>query len=77
MALPIALLLLAAWALIFAGVFYAHFLSEMPDIKNLMTAPASRDVTILDSHGRLIARRGLTQGQMVRADNLPSYVPNA
>jgi penicillin-binding protein 1A len=76
-ALPVALLLLAVWALIFAAVFYSHFLSEMPDIKNLMTAPPSRDITVLDNHGGLIARRGLTQGGVVKAEDLPPYVTNA
>jgi penicillin-binding protein 1A len=37
----------------------------------------SQDVTILDDRGRLIARRGLTQGRMVRIEELPDYVPNA
>src|SRR5271154_148879 len=62
---PLALLVLAVWALIFVGLFYAHFLSEMPDVKKLMAAAPSRDITILDIHHRLIARRGLTQGQKV------------
>jgi penicillin-binding protein 1A len=74
---PFILLALVAWALIFVAIFYAHFLSEMPDVQNLMTANAGRDVTILDDHGRLIARRGLIQGKAVRAENLPPYVTNA
>src|SRR3569833_1168415 len=42
-----------------------------------MVAGPSRDGTILDDHGRLIARRGLTQGAMVQVADLPDYVPNA
>ena len=42
-----------------------------------MVSGPSQDVTILDDRGRLIARRGLTQGLMVRAEDLPDYVPNA
>ena len=41
-----------------------------------MVSGPSQDVTILDDRGRQIARRGLTQGLMVRRD-LPDYVPNA
>jgi penicillin-binding protein 1A len=40
-------------------------------------AGPSQDITILDDRGRLIARRGLTQGQMVRVEDLPAYVPGA
>ncbi|HYS45742.1 MAG TPA: PBP1A family penicillin-binding protein, partial [Rhizomicrobium sp.] len=36
-----------------------------------------QDITILDDRGRQIARRGLTQGAMVRVEELPAYVPNA
>ena len=42
-----------------------------------MVSGPSRDVTILDDRGRLIARRGLTQGAMVRVEDLPDFVPNA
>ena len=45
--------------------------------RNLMVSGPSQDVTILDDRGRLIARRGLTQGAMVRAEDLPDYVPDA
>jgi penicillin-binding protein 1A len=69
--------MLAAWCAIFGAIFYSNFLSNLPDVKNLLTAGPSRDVTILDDRGRLIARRGLTQGQMVEIEKLPAYVPNA
>ena len=69
--------MLGAWALIFGGLFFSHFLSSLPDVRNLMVSGPSQDITILDDHGRQIARRGLTQGTMVRAEDLPDYVPNA
>src|SRR6202000_2591982 len=37
----------------------------------------SRDITVLDRHGRLIACSGLVHGAMVDVSQLPSYVPNA
>jgi penicillin-binding protein 1A len=74
---PYVLLMLAGWGVIFAGIFFSRFLSGLPDVGNLMVAGPSQDITILDDRGRLIARRGLTQGQMVRAEDLPDYVPGA
>jgi penicillin-binding protein 1A len=71
------LVMLFAWGVIFAGLFFSHFLSSLPDVRNLMISGPSQDVTIVDDHGRLIARRGLTQGAMVRVEDLPDYVPNA
>ena len=58
-------------------MFLSHFLSSLPDVRNLMVSGPSQDVTIVDDHGRQIARRGLTQGAMVKAEDLPDYVPNA
>ena len=74
---PYVLVMLGAWGVIFGGLFFSHFLSNLPDVRHLMVSGPSQDVTILDDHGRMIARRGLTQGQMVRAEDLPDYVPNA
>ncbi|MES2471847.1 MAG: transglycosylase domain-containing protein, partial [Pseudomonadota bacterium] len=74
---PYVLVMLAAWGLIFGGLFFSHFLSSLPDVGNLMVAGPSQDITILDDRGRQIARRGLTQGQMVKAEDLPDYVSNA
>src|ERR1051325_5333546 len=74
---PIVLLMLGAWGLIFGALFLSHFVSGLPDVGNLMVNARSQDVTILDDRGRLIARRGLTQGRMVRVEDLPDFVPNA
>jgi hypothetical protein len=54
---PYVLMMLGAWGLIFGGLFFSHFLSSLPDVRNLMITGPSQDVTILDDHGRLIARR--------------------
>ena len=69
--------MLGAWGLIFGGLFVSHFISSLPDVRHLMISGPSQDVTILDDRSRLIARRGLTQGAMVRAEDLPDYVSNA
>ena len=74
---PYALALLGAWGAIFGAVFFFRWVSDLPDTNDLLAKGPSHDVTILDSRGRLIARRGLTQGQMVLASNLPDYVSNA
>jgi len=74
---PYALLLLLAWGAIFGAVFWSHFLSDLPDVTRLLVKGATRDITILDDQGRLIARRGLTQGERVDVASLPAYVPNA
>jgi penicillin-binding protein 1A len=74
---PYALMLLVAWGAIFGAVFWSHFLSDLPDVTKLLVRGTTRDVTILDDRGKLIARRGLTQGERVDVSRLPSYVPNA
>jgi len=74
---PYVILMLIAWCAIFVGVFWAHFLSDLPPVRNFLTAAPARDVTILDDHNRIIARRGLTHEAMVKVEDLPDYVPNA
>ncbi len=66
-----------AWAVIFGGVFFSRFLSSLPDVNTLLAKGPSQDITLLDDQGRLIARRGLTQGAMVDVSSLPKYVPDA
>jgi len=74
---PYAVVLLLAWGIIFGGIFFSRFLSDLPDVGSLLTNGPSRDITILDDHDRMIARRGLTQGLMVDVSTLPRYVPDA
>jgi len=71
------LLMLGGWGVILGGIFFSHYLSGLPDVRNLMISGPSQDITILDVHHRLIARRGLTQGRIVRVEDLPDYIPNA
>ena len=74
---PYVLVLLAVWGLIFGAVAWSRWISTLPDTRNLLAKGSSHEITILDDHGRLIARRGLTQAQLVPVTALPAYVPNA
>src|SRR5690242_10885147 len=74
---PYVVFFLFAWVMVFAGVLYARWASDLPDVSQLMAKAPSHDITILDDKGRFIARRGLTQGAMVDVRALPAYVPNA
>ena len=74
---PYVVVMFAIWGLIFGAVIFSHFLSGMPDVRNLMAKGPSEDVTILDASGHLIARRGLTQGERVEVADLPDYLVNA
>jgi len=74
---PYALVMVLIWGVLFGAIVWSHFVSDLPDVRNLTATAAPRDVTILDDHGRLVARRGLTQGATVDAAKLPAYVPNA
>jgi penicillin-binding protein 1A len=74
---PYAVALVLAWGMILGGVFFSRFLSSLPDVNSLLAHGPSQDITLLDDQGRLIARRGLTQGAMVQVDELPKYVPDA
>ena len=74
---PYALALLIAWGLIFGAVVYSRWISNLPDTRDLLAKGPSRDITILDVHGRLVARRGLVQARIVPVGALPGYVANA
>jgi penicillin-binding protein 1A len=74
---PYILVMLGCWGLIFAAILSSNFVSGLPDVSDLLPTTASQDITILDDRGRLIARRGLTQGAMVPVEQLPAYVPAA
>ncbi len=67
----------AVWLVLAGGLIVSHWIAELPDIAGLLVAPSKRDVTLLDIHDRVIARRGLTQGEFIAAAELPPYVTNA
>ena len=65
------------WLVLAGGLVFSHWIAELPDIAGLMASPSSRDVTLFDAHGRLIGRRGLTQGDFVKVGELPAHVGDA
>jgi penicillin-binding protein 1A len=74
---PYVIGLLCAWGIILGAAFVSHLISELPDIGHLPLAGASHDITMIDRHGYLIARKNLTQGAMINVRDLPPYVPAA
>jgi penicillin-binding protein 1A len=74
---PYVLTLLLAWGAIFGAVAWSRWISTLPDTADLLVKGPSRDITVLDVRGRLIARRGLTRAEMVPVESLPAYVSNA
>ena len=74
---PYVVILVAAWSVIFGAIFFSRFLSDLPDVNSLLVNGPSRDITILDDRGRMIAQRGLTQGVLVEVSKLPAFVPDA
>jgi penicillin-binding protein 1A len=65
------------WLLLIGGALFAYWISELPSTKTLFVYQPGNDVTLLDARGRMIARRGLTQGEAVSVQQLPVYVGNA
>src|SRR5690349_13308854 len=75
--LRITLIVAAAWLLVGGGLLFAHWFSDLPNTANLFAYEPGNDITVLDAKGRMIARRGLTQGESVKVGALPPYVGNA
>lgn len=67
----------AAWLLFVAVVAGSYLMADLPQIANLLTYEPRNDVTLLDTEGRTIARRGLTQGEVVTVESLPAHVGQA
>ncbi|HTQ12600.1 MAG TPA: PBP1A family penicillin-binding protein [Rhizomicrobium sp.] len=74
---PYTIVLLLAWGVVFGGIYTSHLVSQLPDVSGLMARIPSREITVLDSSGHVIAQRNLDQGTMVDVAQLPAYVPNA
>src|ERR1044071_6788797 len=74
---PYVLLMLGGWGVIGGGIFLSHYLSGLHDVRNLMISGPSQNISILDVHKRLIARRRFARGRTVQVEGLPAYVSNA
>src|SRR5690349_12471456 len=68
---PYGVTLFLGWGFIIGAVMFSRFLSDLPDVGTLLVRGASHDITILDRNGKLIARRGLTQGELIDVSKLP------
>ncbi|MDE2463643.1 MAG: PBP1A family penicillin-binding protein [Alphaproteobacteria bacterium] len=71
------LLILLIWAVVLGAMAWSRWIETLPDAAHLLAHGPSHEVTILDSSGRMIARRGLRHGRIVPVEALPSYVPDA
>ena len=65
------------WAVFLAAIFGSYLLSDLPDTTNLLVYEPRNDVTLLDVEGRVIARRGLTHGDVIAVEQLPDHVAEA
>lgn len=74
---PYALVPVLAWGLIIGAIVAFHWISELPDTRDLFASGTSPDITILDVKGRLIARRSPTRAAVIDIKQLPAYVPDA
>jgi penicillin-binding protein 1A len=72
-----ALIVGGVWLVLLCGALFSWWISELPSTDNLFVYEPGKDVTVLDVKGRMIARRGLTQGETVAVAQLPPYVGDA
>jgi penicillin-binding protein 1A len=73
----VVLIVAAIWLVLAGGIVFSYWLSDLPNTANLLAYEPGNDITVLDAKGRMIARRGLTQGAAVAVGELPAYVGNA
>src|SRR6266566_2771085 len=71
------LIVAAVWVVFTGGIVLSYWLSDLPDTANLLAYEPGNDISVLDAKGRMIARRGLTQGEKVAMGALPDYIGNA
>src|SRR5690348_8786274 len=72
-----ALIVGGIWLVVLSVALFSWWISELPSTDNLFVYEPGKDVTVLDSRGRMIARRGLVQGETVAVGQLPTYVGDA
>jgi len=72
-----ALLVGFVWALIGLAGMLAYFSKDLPSTADLWRQDKSQSVTLVDVHGRVIARRGISNGKLVTVKDLPPEVAQA
>lgn len=65
------------WLVVIVTGMFSYWISELPSTETVFVYQPGNDVTVVDAKGRMIARRGLTQGEAVPVGQLPPYVGNA
>jgi penicillin-binding protein 1A len=73
----IALIVAGIWLALLVVALFSFWISELPSTDSLIVYQPGNDVTLMDVKGRMIARRGLVQGETVAVAQLPDYVGNA
>lgn len=72
-----ALIVGGLWFVVIVVGMFSYWISELPSTETVFVYQPGNDVTVLDARGRMIARRGLIQGESVPVAQLPPYVGNA
>lgn len=72
-----ALIAAGLWLTVILAAMFSYWMSELPSTETLFVYQPGNDITVVDVKGRMIARRGLTQGASVAVGQLPPYVGNA
>lgn len=67
----------SAWIALVLVTVFSYWISELPSTETVFVYQPGNDITLIDAKGRMIARRGLTQGESVPVGQLPAYVGNA
>ena len=70
-------LIVVIWGVIGVAGMLAYFARDLPSTEGLFTAGSSQAITIVDVHGKVIARRGRLSGDFVSTADLPAHVANA
>lgn len=65
------------WSVIGLAGMLAYFAQDLPSTDGLFTRGQSQAITLVDVHGKIIARRGRLSGDFVSTADLPSHVANA
>lgn len=75
--LRIALIVGGLWVVVLVVGMFSYWISELPSTETVFVYQPGNDITVVDDKGRMIARRGLTQGASIPVGQLPAYVGNA
>lgn len=71
------LLVCGVWVVIGLAAVLAYFSKDLPSTEGLWRQERSQSVTLLDVNGRVIARRGISGGELVTLRDLPEHVAKA